>query len=118
MPSILYNVKYHPRFFGMDQQNINEVKTLKQLLKDRAVNRSKLADRMGVSRQILRDWENGRYVPTFENAVKLAAELQISLRTLAASLGYDVSAVPVLDPVPPVGHGSVIATDSQQAKEN
>jgi transcriptional regulator with XRE-family HTH domain len=83
-----------PDYFGMSLQNNNEVKTLKQLLKEKDINKTALAKRMGVGRQTILQWENGERAPVFKNAVLLAAELGISLKTLALSLGYDVSLVP------------------------
>jgi DNA-binding XRE family transcriptional regulator len=83
-----------PDYFGMNLERNNEVKTLKQFFKEKDINKSALAKRMGVGRQTIIQWENGERAPVFKNAVLLAAELGISLKTLALSLGYDVSSVP------------------------
>jgi transcriptional regulator with XRE-family HTH domain len=82
-----------PDFFGMKDTN-QESKTLKELLEERAVNKTKLAERMGIGRATLNSWESGKKVPAFDNAIRLAAELGVSLKTLGESLGYDVSRVP------------------------
>jgi transcriptional regulator with XRE-family HTH domain len=78
----------------MNQDNNGEVKTLKQLLDEKAINRTQLAKRMGVGRTTLSNWERGLGNITLENAVKLSRELRIPLRVLAAGFKYDVSSVP------------------------
>jgi transcriptional regulator with XRE-family HTH domain len=83
-----------PNYLGMSNSNNSEVKSLKALLEERAINKTKLAERMGIGRTTLSHWERGTRNISLEHAISLASHLQVSLLTLAASLGYDVSGVP------------------------
>jgi transcriptional regulator with XRE-family HTH domain len=83
-----------PNYFGMSDSNHSEVKSLKALLEERAINKTKLAERMGIGRTTLSQWEKGTRNISFEHAISLASHLQVSLLTLGKSLGYDVSGVP------------------------
>ncbi len=88
MSSISLNI------FRMSTDSNNEAKTLKELLDERSINKSKLVKKMGISYQTLDHWENRRRVPSFENAILLAKELQVSLKTLGASMGFDIREIP------------------------
>jgi DNA-binding XRE family transcriptional regulator len=89
MSTIVYTVKYQPRFFGMSQEN-GEVKTLDKLLRDKSINRLRLAERMGVSRQTLGDWANGKKLPSMPNAAKLAEELDVTIAEVFALVGVQL----------------------------
>ena len=40
--------------------------------------------------RIITDWENGRRIPRFDNAIALARELNVSLKVLARAMNLDV----------------------------
>jgi transcriptional regulator with XRE-family HTH domain len=53
-----------------------------------------ISQRVGVNYSAYQAWESGRSVPKFDNAVTLARELNVSLKTLAQSLGQDTTEIP------------------------
>jgi transcriptional regulator with XRE-family HTH domain len=53
-----------------------------------------LSDRIGVGIRIIGDWESGRKLPRFDNAVALARELGVSLKFLAKVMQINVEGVP------------------------
>jgi transcriptional regulator with XRE-family HTH domain len=53
-----------------------------------------LKARIGVGTRIISDWENGRKLPRFDNAVALARELGVSLKVLAKVMQINVEGVP------------------------
>jgi len=52
-----------------------------------------LSDRIGVGIRIISDWESGRKLPRFDNAVALARELGVSLKVLAQAMQIDIEGV-------------------------
>lgn len=52
-----------------------------------------ISQRVGVNHQAYQAWEVGRSVPKFDNAVILARELNVSLKTLAKSMGQDTTEI-------------------------
>jgi DNA-binding XRE family transcriptional regulator len=89
------------QIFGMSNKQSTESKTLKELLKERRVNKTALAKRIGVSRQQISRWEDGLASMTLDNAVAIASDEQVrvSLKELARLCGVDVSRVPDDDPL-------------------
>lgn len=76
----------------------NDELTLKTLREHRQLTQDEISDLLGVSRQMISYWETRRKIPRFDNAIALAAELGVSLKTLARSMGLDVTGIP--DDVP------------------
>ena len=68
--------------------------TLKKLREKVNLTQPELSDRIGVGIRIIGDWESGRKLPRFDNAVALAGELGVSLKVLAKVMGLDVSKIP------------------------
>ena len=68
--------------------------TLKTLRQDLGYSQEELGRRIGCSFRSVVEWEAGRKMPKFDNAVALARELNISLKTLAKVMGIDISRVP------------------------
>ncbi len=68
--------------------------TLKKLRERVNLTQSELSDRIGVGIRIIGDWESGRKLPRFDNAVALARELGISLKVLAKAMQINVEGVP------------------------
>jgi transcriptional regulator with XRE-family HTH domain len=73
-----------PEYFMGDYEG----KSLKNILDERCINRSKLIKKLGIGRSTLRHWEQGTTNITFVHAVKLAAFLNMPLEDLAASFRY------------------------------
>ena len=68
--------------------------TLKKLRERVNLTQPELSDRIGVGIRIISDWESGRKLPRFDNAVALARELGISLKVLAKAMQINVEGVP------------------------
>jgi transcriptional regulator with XRE-family HTH domain len=68
--------------------------TLKALRESVNLTQPELSRRINVGIRIISDWESGRKIPRFDNAVALAKELGISLKVLAKVMGLDSSKVP------------------------
>ncbi|MBD2127682.1 helix-turn-helix domain-containing protein [Microcoleus sp. ZQ-A2] len=68
--------------------------TLKALRESVNLTQPELSRRINVGIRIIGDWESGRKIPRFDNAVALAGELGVSLRVLAKVMGLDVSKIP------------------------
>lgn len=68
--------------------------TLKALRESVNLTQPELSRRINVGIRIISDWESGRKIPRFDNAVALARELGISLKVLAKAMGLDASKVP------------------------
>lgn len=52
---------------------------LKQLRQKKGLTQQKLAEILGIKRNTYSDWENGKTEPGFENLIKLADLLEVSL---------------------------------------
>ena len=74
--------------------NKDEIKTLKEILLEKDITQEFLARKLNVSLNSVNSWVNGRKVPRFDNVCQMANELEVSLKTLAKSLGFDVSHIP------------------------
>ena len=68
--------------------------TLRTLREAAGYTQEQLAKKLGVGIRIISDWENGKKIPKFDNAVSLASSLEVSLKTLAASMRMDVAKLP------------------------
>ena len=67
--------------------------TLKKLRERANLTQPELSDRIGVGIRIIGDWESGRKLPRFDNAVALARELGVSLKALAQAMQINVEGV-------------------------
>ncbi|AFZ31654.1 helix-turn-helix transcriptional regulator [Gloeocapsopsis crepidinum LEGE 06123] len=68
--------------------------TLKLLRERTGLSQEKLGRRLDLSLRTVGDWETGKKIPRFDNAIALARELGVSLKTLAKAMKLDVEGVP------------------------
>jgi HTH-type transcriptional regulator, cell division transcriptional repressor len=68
--------------------------TLEALRKKAKYSQRSLAAKLGTTHDVIVHWEKGRNIPRFDNAIALACVLGVSLKTLAESMGFDVSLLP------------------------
>lgn len=68
--------------------------TLKTLRERVNLTQPELSNRIGVGIRIIGDWESGRKIPRFDNAIALARELGVSLKVLARAMQINVEGVP------------------------
>jgi transcriptional regulator with XRE-family HTH domain len=73
------------------EQDERRVVTLKALRELANYSQKEISQRVGVNYNAYQAWESGRSVPKFDNAVLLARELNVSLKTLAKSMGQDTT---------------------------
>lgn len=52
---------------------------LKELRKKKGLKQQEIAELLGVKRNTYSDWENGKTEPSFENLIKLADLLEVTL---------------------------------------
>ncbi len=79
----------------MTSENQSEHQPTLKALRERAnLTQPELSNRIGVGIRIISDWESGRKVPRFDNAVALARELGVSLKVLAKAMQINVEGVP------------------------
>ena len=72
--------------------NQSKLKTLREAA---GLTQPELSQKMDCGIRIITDWENGRRIPRFDNAIALARELNVSLETLAKAMNLlDVSGIP------------------------
>lgn len=69
----------------------SELKTLREAA---GLTQPELSQKMNCGIRIIGDWENGRRVPRFDNAIALARELNVSLKELARAMHLDTLDVP------------------------
>jgi len=69
-------------------------KTLKELVKLSGVSQVKIARDVGCSPGLISQYVRGLVMPTFDKAIAMARVLGVPLKTLALSLGLDVSGIP------------------------
>ena len=67
---------------------------MKELIAQAGLSQRELARRIGIKETTINSWVTGRYDPTLKNILPLARELNLSIETIAKSLGYDVSGIP------------------------
>lgn len=82
----------------MDNHQEEKQPTLKNLLEASELTEPELSQKMGVGIRIISDWKAGRKMPRFDNAISLARELGVSLKTLARAMNLDVSEIPDDEP--------------------
>jgi transcriptional regulator with XRE-family HTH domain len=74
--------------------DVGEIKTLKQIVFESGLNRQQIADILGVSpprvSEIMRPGQDLR----LSTVIKLSKALNVSLKTLAASIGQDTTGIP------------------------
>ncbi|MEG4323695.1 multiprotein-bridging factor 1 family protein [Microcoleus sp. Aus8_D3] len=68
--------------------------TLEALIEASGKTQRELGIALGVTELTIRNWSKGRKLPRIDNAVALAGELNVSLKTLSRSLKIDVSKIP------------------------
>lgn len=68
--------------------------TLKALRENLDISQEELGRRLDRSFRTISDWETGKKVPRFDNALALAKELRVSLRTLARAMKFNVDGIP------------------------
>jgi transcriptional regulator with XRE-family HTH domain len=73
---------------AQDDQRVITLKALRELAN---YSQKEISQRVGVNYTAYQAWEVGRSVPKFDNAVILARELNVSLKTLAKSMGQDTT---------------------------
>jgi transcriptional regulator with XRE-family HTH domain len=76
----------------------SEARTLKALISDARTSQREISSKTGLSERTINDWVAGKKVPRLDNAVILARELGVSLKTLAASIGLDTTNIPDDEP--------------------
>lgn len=69
--------------------------TLMSLREAAGLTQVDLACRMGVTDHTIRNWEKFRTRPSHDQLLELARELNQPLRAIYASLGFDVSGIPL-----------------------
>ena len=67
--------------------------TLKSLRESLDLTQEELSRRLNLSFRTIGDWETGKKVPRFDNAIALARELGVSLKTLARAFRLDIEGV-------------------------
>ncbi len=76
--------------------------TLKSLIDAANTTQRELSKRIGIGETTINSWVGGRKVPRLDNAIALARELKVSLKTLARFMGLDVTDLPddIFVPIP------------------
>lgn len=78
----------------MEQENLDQIPTLKTLREHAKLTQPELSRRMDVGIRIIGDWERGESIPRLDRAVKLSRELGVSMKTLCKSFRINVDGVP------------------------
>ncbi len=68
--------------------------TLKGLIADLGMTQREFSQKTGIPERTVNSWANNEKMPKLDSAVALASCLNCSLKTLAKSLGIDVSNLP------------------------
>lgn len=68
--------------------------TLKSLRESLGLTQGELGSKIGLTYRAIAEWESGRKLPRFDNAVALARELGVSLKVLATAMQLNVDGVP------------------------
>jgi transcriptional regulator with XRE-family HTH domain len=72
----------------------DEVLPLKELIERAGYTQRDLSKVSGIPERTINSWVCGQRVPDLERYILLASYLRVSLKTLFASFGYDVSRIP------------------------
>jgi transcriptional regulator with XRE-family HTH domain len=67
---------------------------LNELLKERNLTQQQLADRLGVTQPLIAKWCKANSDPKGSTLIRLATELNVSLKRLMTYLGEDVTGIP------------------------
>ncbi|MEB3181724.1 MAG: helix-turn-helix transcriptional regulator [Nostocaceae cyanobacterium] len=67
--------------------------TLKSLRENLDLTQEELSRRLNLSFRTVGDWETGKKIPRFDNAIALARELGVSLKILAKAFRLDTEGV-------------------------
>jgi transcriptional regulator with XRE-family HTH domain len=67
---------------------------LKELLKERNISQQELASRMGVKQPMISQWCRPKSDPRASTLIRLARELDVSLKVLMNYLGEDTEGIP------------------------
>jgi transcriptional regulator with XRE-family HTH domain len=78
----------------MNLSDDQEPETLRTLRQNLQLTQEELSRRLDLSFRTVGDWETGKKLPRFDNAVTLSRALGVSLRTLAKAMQIDVVGVP------------------------
>ena len=73
---------------------MGEIKTLKQIIIDSGLTHKQLADILGVKSPRISELMRPGQDLRMSTSIKLAKALNVSLKTLAASIGQDISEIP------------------------
>lgn len=76
------------------ETNHSKVITLKELIKEKGLTQRGLHKKTGIPEITINTWVAGKYIPTLDNAVRVAIALEVDLKTLAQSIGIDVNGLP------------------------
>jgi len=68
--------------------------TLKDLIESAGTTQRDLSRKLQAAEVTVNSWASGKKMPRFDNAIALAKELGVSLKTLAKAMGLDVTGVP------------------------
>ena len=75
----------------MPSEDLNQPEpTLKELRERLKLSQEDLGRRINLSYRTIAEWEGGRKMPRFDNAIALARELGVSLKVLAKSMRLDI----------------------------
>jgi transcriptional regulator with XRE-family HTH domain len=77
-----------------DTNDSRSTPTLKALRESSGFTQESLARQLNLSFRTVSDWETGKGIPRFDNAVSLARELGVSLKTLAKAMRLNVEGIP------------------------
>jgi DNA-binding XRE family transcriptional regulator len=75
-----------------------EVKTLKEVLDEKSVNKTALTKKWDIGRQTLHRWENGETYPSMLQVPMIAIDLGMSLEEVYEMFRIDISGVPKRKP--------------------
>lgn len=67
---------------------------LNELLKERNLTQQQLADRLGVKQPMISQWCRPNSDPRGSTLIRLAKELNVSLKSLMSYLGEDTTGIP------------------------
>lgn len=76
------------------QDEVKEKRTLKQIREAAGLSQQELSQQIKCGLRVVTNWENGRQMPKFDNAVAIARALNCSLIELAEAMGMDVNGIP------------------------
>jgi transcriptional regulator with XRE-family HTH domain len=72
----------------------NQELTLKDLIAYAGTSQRELSNKLGLHERTLNDWVARRKIPRLDNALVIAKELKVSVKTLAKSMGLDTTGIP------------------------